>query len=277
MLINFKNIRANKNNFLKLICLTTLTLGSTIQAMDPVYVYPGNPVRQTTPGTVVGKEYQEKFNEQLLDAAQVDSADDIEQLLRKGADINAYGKSAEHFGRTALMEAVGQHRYDICKLLIEKGADVNAQSRDGRRLTALMIAASQLRKEICKLLIDHGANVYAFKIGRETALVCAANSPYLIPEESKRVLDVCEFLIDAMIKKPTKEQQDSLVALMGISKKKRSDELDLVGPHVVRLIGQEAKREIDLPNAITKAQIMKIQNPSLKRLLLHYFNQRIKE
>jgi len=254
MLIHFKNIRALKKRMLKVICLMPLMLGGALQAMD------------TT-----------DLNEQLVQAAIAGTIDQVTELLNKGADINAYSRYAQHFGRTALIEAAAQLRYNVCKLLIEKGADVNAQSKDGTRFTPLMFAALQGNKEICKLLIENGANVYALKIGRETALVCAANSPYSIPEEREKYLDICKLLIDAMIKKPTKEQKDSLVALIGVSKKKRSNELDLVGPHVVKLIGQEAKRQIDLPNAITKAQIMKIQSPWRRQQLLDYFNERIVE
>jgi hypothetical protein len=285
MLTDLNNIHASKNKLLKIVCLTTLVLGGALQAMTP------------------------NLNEQLLKAANHGNIDQIKELLDKGADVNAKGQDDNW---TPLMKAAANNQFEVCKLLIEKGADinavnkqgftvliiaalygkdhpevckvliekgadVNARSQDGRRLTPLMAAARQGSLEICKLFIKSGADVFALKLGRETALLWAANFNYSIEDEEK-VLAVCKLLIDAMIKtkKERKEQANSIVALLAIKNKKQSSELNLVGRDIVQLIGQEAKNEIDRPNAITRTQIMKIQNPRIQKELLDYLNERSK-
>jgi ankyrin repeat protein len=80
------------------------------------------------------------------------SPNNLEQLLKQGADVNRKNDA----NVTALMWAATDQAKT--KLLLEHGADVNARSSDMR--TALMIAARRPgNSATVKLLLDHGANV----------------------------------------------------------------------------------------------------------------------
>ena len=57
-------------------------------------------------------------------AARSGNADVVEQLLAKGANVNA--RAAR--GQTALMWAVAQKHPDVVKVLLAHGADVHARS-----------------------------------------------------------------------------------------------------------------------------------------------------
>jgi N-acyl-D-amino-acid deacylase len=75
----------------------------------------------------------------------------LEQLLKKGADVNKHNDA----NATALMWAAGD--LEKTRLLLDRGADVNARSNDMR--TPLMIAARRPGgSAVVKLLLDRGAN-----------------------------------------------------------------------------------------------------------------------
>ena len=57
-------------------------------------------------------------------AARSGNAGVVEQLLAKGANVNAHGAR----GQTALMWAVAQKHPDVVKVLLAHGADVHARS-----------------------------------------------------------------------------------------------------------------------------------------------------
>lgn len=150
--------------------------------------------------------------------------------------------------------------------LIADGANVNALGFAGE--TPLMMAAKYGHKEASKVLIDNGANVNIADNKQNTALRWAAYNGYK---------EIGELLINAMIK-PTKEQIDSIVALLGSSKKKRSEQLNVTTHDVVKLIGREwynaLKRE-NKPKA--KVEIERLINdsgidPEATQELLDYLN-----
>lgn len=197
---------------------------------------------------------QDDLDERLLDAAYMGSDQQVALLILDGANVNAQGDR----GHTPLITAAIEGHYKICDMLIGSGANVNAKDADG--VTALMHAAEYGRYEICELLIRDGADVYALDNHGWTALRLAAS-------EKRRV--VCTLLIDTMIK-PTKAQIDAAVTLLGISKKRRSEQLNSVGRDVAKMISQQIYNENKIR---TEAQIMKIKDVGLRNELLAYLKQ----
>ncbi len=93
--------------------------------------------------------------DQLCDAAMSNDIQTVNELITKGANVNA----KSHYGLTPLECAVWNGHIQLVKLLIEKGADVNEKLDNDE--TALSIARSHTpsyyRDEIVKLLIQAGA------------------------------------------------------------------------------------------------------------------------
>ena len=82
-------------------------------------------------------EKQQKLNTDFLAHAAEGHADQVERLLREGADVDAVGAE----GNTALMNAAKYGYVEIAKMLIDAKANVNA--KDSIEYTALMKAATE--------------------------------------------------------------------------------------------------------------------------------------
>lgn len=95
------------------------------------------------------------IDQQLHEAAQKGDAALCQQLLGRGAHVNA----ADRYGWRALSNAASNGHADTCQLLLKHGADVDAADRWGR--SALHLTASNGRMDICRLLLERGANVDA--------------------------------------------------------------------------------------------------------------------
>ena len=91
--------------------------------------------------------------DELTNAVKTKDIQKINELVSKGADINA----SDSYGATPLIYAVAHGQIEIVKLLIDKGAKVNAEDSLGEK--PLFEAVSSNSTEIAKLLIDKGANV----------------------------------------------------------------------------------------------------------------------
>lgn len=109
-------------------------------------------------------------NNALFKAAEKGTSADVQNAVKKGADVNArdsYGNE-----RTALMVASSNDALDVIKELIALNADVNAQDIYGK--TALMYAAEfSTNTEIIKTLIKANADVNAKDSDGMTALMLA--------------------------------------------------------------------------------------------------------
>ena len=86
-------------------------------------------------GAQAGASSCRDINAELIEAAKAGNAAEVEQLLRKGADVNAARKD----GTTALMATVQKGHTETVRILISAGVDVNAKRRGG--YFALMDAA----------------------------------------------------------------------------------------------------------------------------------------
>ncbi len=99
------------------------------------------------------------------------SLEEIKELLKKGADVEAKDKD----GRTALMWAAISRKLDVVKCLVEHGADLEAKDEDG--YTALVREAKYGNLGAVKCLVEQGADLEAKDDDyryRRTALIWAA-------------------------------------------------------------------------------------------------------
>jgi ankyrin repeat protein len=87
------------------------------------------------------KEKQKRLNDELFNAAWHGNANNVERLIKVGANIEA----KDHFDDTALMLAAKNGHTETCKLLLERGANIEAKDKYG--WTVLMQAAWNGRTE----------------------------------------------------------------------------------------------------------------------------------
>ena len=116
-------------------------------------------------------EEDEEFTTPLHEAADAGEPDQVERLLRLGADVNA----RDYYERTPLHRAAAAvpvpERLVVLRMLLSNGADVNAK-RYGE--TPLHVNMATPRREDITLLIDAGADINApTSLHNETPLHCA--------------------------------------------------------------------------------------------------------
>ena len=104
------------------------------------------------------------------DRSNLKSLEEIKQLLKKGADVNA---KDEWYGETALFVVARWGHIEVVKYLAECGADVNASTRFG--ITALMEAACNGHLDVVKYLAECGADLEASDKYGQTVLDIAKN------------------------------------------------------------------------------------------------------
>lgn len=107
------------------------------------------------------------LDRQLLASAKTGTAQQVEALIRQGANIEAQTTD----GRTALCEAASGNNLAVVAVLLAKNANPNASTSDGR--TSLMMTGSP---PIAKLLIAHHANVDSRTADGLTALMYQGTS-----------------------------------------------------------------------------------------------------
>ncbi|HEX5790338.1 MAG TPA: ankyrin repeat domain-containing protein [Luteolibacter sp.] len=138
-------------------------------------------------------------------AAQGDAAR-VQELIRKGADVNAM--SVE--GATGLMYAAAHGHPEVARLLLAANADVHLSSRNKDSWTALMAAVSGGRAEIVRMLLEKGADPNATQARAQTPLMNAA---------AKGHGDIVDLLLMAGAQINAKEQMAGNSALsLAISK-----------------------------------------------------------
>lgn len=82
--------------------------------------------------------YAADINSDLIKAARKGDVRKVDELVKKGADVNAKDKG----GKTALMQAAQRGKSAVVGALLENGADPNARDKDGH--TALMLAILEI-------------------------------------------------------------------------------------------------------------------------------------
>jgi ankyrin repeat protein len=122
-----------------------------------------------------------KKNAALMKACQDGDKEDVLQALKPGrnllgqklpaADIN----HQDEYGRTPLMRASDNNRYDFVELLLEKGARIDITTRVG---TALHYAARYDYRKIVELLLERGAPLDAKDANGLTPLSHACRGGY---------------------------------------------------------------------------------------------------
>ena len=136
------------------------------------------------------REYDESFNDEVIDAVEDGDTEALEDLLSRGANPNAI----DSVNLSALMNAVMNQNAEIVRILLEAGAEVNNQDKEGGM--PLIQAASLPNLEIVQLLIRHGADLQ--NQGREA----------LINARLYNLLDNAQALVEAGINN-TLDAQDN--------------------------------------------------------------------
>ena len=97
-------------------------------------------------------DYSKEFAP-VVTAVLLESIDDLQRLVKEGADINAQ----DELGRSALIMAIDLDyaNPDWLEFLIASGINVNLQNKDGD--TALDLARYNSNQEAINLLLNHNA------------------------------------------------------------------------------------------------------------------------
>ena len=97
----------------------------------------------------------ELANLRLLVAAWQGSVEEMDAMIKAGADVN----TLDSLLGTPVVAAAESGNYKAVALLLDKGANVNATDNDG--YTALMKASLKSKSDIVRLLISKGSDVNA--------------------------------------------------------------------------------------------------------------------
>jgi ankyrin repeat protein len=92
----------------------------------------------------------------------------LKELLNRGAEVNAL----DHYGRTALHQAVTRGQKTTVVELLRSGADITAQDYGGR--TPLHLAVASGRLDVVIMLLEKGADINARDNEGKTPLQLAA-------------------------------------------------------------------------------------------------------
>jgi ankyrin repeat protein len=113
---------------------------------------------------------KEDLNRALLDAAYGGSTKEVNELLKKGADVN----TKNEFGSTPFKLAVVGNNVNVVELFLQLGQDPNKESDKAiPNVTPLMSAAANGNIELLKLLLKYGAKPDYPGSGEGTALMSA--------------------------------------------------------------------------------------------------------
>jgi len=106
------------------------------------------------------------LDELLIDASKDGDTNKVEELLDRGANIEA----RSWYGNTPLSCAAINTDYDTVVLLLDRGAYINTSNNDGD--TPMILAVSDYNKRIVKILLEYGADI---KIHNKDKTNCLEN------------------------------------------------------------------------------------------------------
>ncbi len=139
-----------------ILILPLWVFGDNVNGWTPLHqaIYEGN---QKHINMQLNKHNMEKASKAgirpLHLAVKMRQTQTVEQLLSKGADIDAQDNN----GQTPLHYAIGQNQTKLARLLINKEADMDIPNRYG--MTSLHQAAFRGDTDMIQFMIDNGATV----------------------------------------------------------------------------------------------------------------------
>jgi len=130
------------------------------------------------------KEHHNPPLTDLIGAARAGAVQEVQTLLRQGADPNLRGGVNDW---TPLMHAIHKNQAGTAKALLDGGADVEARTRSGE--TPLMMAAGYGYTPIVELLLERGAHTRAQTPDGATALSLALSG---VSDPDRFTLGACQ-------------------------------------------------------------------------------------
>jgi ankyrin repeat protein len=228
------------------ISLTILMMGSGLQAMDPIFAYPGLPARHASLGAAPNLGWQ------LLKAVRENNEAKVKKIIELGADVNFEGLNQHQ----PLILAAQDGKLPIVKTLLEHNADINAQSAND--ITALWMAAYYGHLDIVRLLLDKGASINRATKDRATPLFVAAQNNHL---------DIVKTLLAHGAKANIRTAETNYTALMQAADR---DHLEIVHALLTTIPDADARAYLTLAGSMKKNRGLRTSLDT-RRLVLHSF------
>lgn len=163
-----------------------------------------------------------KLNEKLMNAMKNNRREEVESLLKVGADVNARDDN----GSTPLHWATNHANSHIIELLIEHGADVNVQDKIG--MTKLMQVCSYGDIEMAGYLLEHGADPTITDLFGENAMDYAKCVMHPNSRFSKNAVVIYKKLRTMLLKHMPKENGMNISMLI-----KELQEIEKTHPNAI--------------------------------------------
>lgn len=142
-------------------CLAGIFAGITIFSWEKAFPTMGKPVI-----------HEENLNMMLLEYAALGRAEDVEILLKRGANKEAIDKD----GRSAFMIAALEQNFPVAACLASRGADINSTAYN--RSTVLLLAVDDDQLVTVRFLIEQGADCSRQDSQGSTPLILASMRGY---------------------------------------------------------------------------------------------------